>query len=60
MLKGKKTVLVMAGSFLLYALGWEQLKELIDPKYIAMATAAIGFALRFITETSVWSSETKE
>ena len=60
MLKGKKTVIVMAGSFLVYALGWEQLKELIDPKYIAMATAAVGFALRFITETSVWSSGTKE
>jgi hypothetical protein len=56
-LKGKKTVIVMAGSFLAYALGWDQLKELVDPKYIAMATAAVGFALRFITETSVWSKE---
>ena len=53
-MSGFKTILVAVLSFLTFALGWEGLKELIDPQYIAIAMSILMAILRFITKSSVF------
>jgi hypothetical protein len=49
--KGYKTILVAVISFLVYALGWDQLVNYVDPKTIALLGSVLMLALRFITSS---------
>ena len=51
---GWKTILVAALSFLVYAFGWEQLSEFVDPQIIAIAMAIVMAVLRFLTGTPIF------
>ena len=53
-MKGWKTVIVSVLSFLVFALGWDGLKELLDPQYIAIAMSIVMAILRFLTKSSVF------
>ena len=52
-MKGWRTIAVFALSGVVYLLAWDQLANVISPKYIAVATTVVGIAMRFITSTPI-------
>lgn len=53
-MSGWKTIALAVVSFLLYAVGWEQLVDYVDAQTIALITAALMFVMRFLTKTPVF------
>ncbi|MFQ5799310.1 MAG: hypothetical protein ACE5H0_11575 [Bacteroidota bacterium] len=51
---GFKTIIVAVLSFLVFALGWEPLKQFIDPQTIAIVMAVLMAILRFLTKGPVF------
>lgn len=55
-MNGFKTIGANVLMFLGFALGWDGLKEWLDPQTIAMIVTVVNFGLRFITKTPVFKS----
>ncbi len=51
---GWKTIAIAVVQFLVFAFGWEQLTEYLDPQIIAIVAAVLMAVLRFLTTTSVF------
>jgi len=48
-MKGWRTIAAFAASAIVYLLGWEQLKEILDPKWIAIGGTVMGVVMRLVT-----------
>jgi hypothetical protein len=53
-MKGWKTVVIAIISFLIYALGWEQLVQYLDAQMIALISSILMFIMRLLTKTPVF------
>lgn len=53
-MKGYKTIGIAVVSFLVYALGWEQLTAYIDAQIIAVISSVLMFVMRFLTSSSIF------
>lgn len=58
-MKGKKTVVFAAASFVVYLLGWDQITAWVDAKYIALVGSVATFVLRLVTDTPVFKSKSE-
>ena len=52
--QGYKTIFIAILSFVVYALGWDQLVSYVDPQVIAIAGAVAMAILRFLTTSPVF------
>jgi hypothetical protein len=55
-MKGWKTILIAVIQFAVYALGWEQLTQYLEPQTIAIIASVLMFVLRFLTSSPVFKS----
>ncbi len=56
-MKGWRTIAAFAGSAIVYLLGWDQLKDILDPKWIAIGGTVMGVVLRLVTTGKVGSKD---